>query len=129
MQQFQYPGRNDRSDDRNTADRASQPAFCNATAGDGDGGRSGGKRCDGDVHGSGADGSERHIRGWSEYGNDRRERRGHLGRAHSEYDGRRLYGDGLGYRSDGDGHLQSHEHRCLDLDSWQLRVLVERGRR
>ena len=55
------------------------------------------------VYASG-DGSECHIRRGSEYGNDERKRRGHLGGSHSEWDGgRALHGDSDSFRSSDGG--------------------------
>ena len=111
-------GRFDRGDERKRAKRDGRHPIYSAAGGDGDDRRIADERRDGDVYGSGV-GSERHLRGWNEYGNgyNQRERRGHLDGVHGEYDGRRLYGDGLGCRSVDTGQLQSHEHSrgcCFD---------------
>ena len=115
----------DHGDERDTAKRGGQRGVCSAAGRDGDDWWIADERRGGHIHGSG-DRSERHLRGWSEYGNDERERRGHLGGVHGEWDGRRLHSDGLGYRNVDAGQLQSHEHSG-GIDRGDERIRAERG--
>ena len=93
-----------------------------------------GKRpgCGRDVHGSCANGSERYVRGWSEHGNHKRERRGHLGRGLREWDSRRtLYGDGFSHdcRCGAVVQLQFDKHRVDDrIDRDDQRIWAEHSR-
>src|ERR1039458_7829490 len=100
----------DHGDERDTAKRDGRHGVRCAAGRDGDDWWIADERRGGHIHGSGSDGSERHLRGWSEYGNDERERRGHLVGVHSEWESRSLYGVGCSNRSVDAGQLQSDEH-------------------